>query len=178
MRRYAGLGVGAFLPVLALFIALAAWFWSAPPGGQLRVLDPAPDFRLADPAGHVVSLSDFKGRVLLLDFWATWCRTCEEEAPVLSRLYRRYRDQGLAILAPSVDKGGRRALLAYGAGHDIPYQVVLADARTAEAYGVTGLPVHVLIDAQGRVAKRILGPVDPAALENDILRLLPEPNRR
>ena len=133
---------------------------------------PAPDFRLAELGGRVVSLSEYRGRVVLLNFWATWCESCTEEMPLLETLHRRYRERGLAVLAPSIDAAGRRAVLPFVARHSPTFPVLLSDLRTAQAYEVIGLPTAYLIDARGRVARKYVGPLDPLALENDILREL------
>lgn len=135
----------------------------------------APPIRLTDVAGQSHTLAQYRGSVVLLDFWATWCDTCVVELPDLRRLHDRYRSKGFEILAASVDVDGRKALLPFIAQHSIPWRVLLADGETTRAYRVFGLPAKFLIDAEGSVARRYDGPVDLSVLETDIRRLLRMP---
>jgi thiol-disulfide isomerase/thioredoxin len=137
---------------------------------------PAPAFRLAGLAGQAVSLSDYRGRLLLVNFWATWCPDCREEFPLLERLYRRHRRAGLDIVAASIDEGGRKAVLPFVAAAAPSFTVCLADRKTQAAYSVRALPASFLIGPDGRLLKAYVGALDGAALENDILRYLPRRN--
>src|SRR5512139_2468506 len=95
------LGRAALLPALALVLCLAAASPAAAAleGSKLKKGQPAPDFTLKDLDGKVVKLSDFRGKkVVLLDFWATWCNICKREMPVLERVYKEYRDRGVEFL--------------------------------------------------------------------------------
>ena len=131
----------------------------------------APDFRLADLSGRTVALSDYRGRVVMLNFWASWCDSCKAEMPALNALYLRQRDEGFELLAPSVDVNGRKAVMLFTANFEPAFPVLLADAKTSDAYGVRDLPTTFLIGPDGRIARRYLGPIDPKAVENDILDL-------
>lgn len=133
---------------------------------------PAPDFRLAALDGGLVSLADFSGRIVLLNFWATWCLDCRREAPALEALHRGYKGEGFSVLAVSLDQDGRKTLGAFVAEHKLTYPVLLADKKTPLAYGVYGLPTSYLVDGGGVVVRRYVGSVDPNVLENDILDLL------
>lgn len=136
----------------------------------------APEIRLTDVAGQSHTLARYRGHVVLLDFWATWCESCVLELPELRKLHERFRTQGFEILAASVDAGGRSALLPFIAQHSIPWRVLLADSETTRAYRVFGLPAKFLIDPDGLVARRYDGPIDPRVLETDIRRLLRAPS--
>ncbi|MDE1975847.1 MAG: TlpA family protein disulfide reductase [Elusimicrobia bacterium] len=160
-----------------IFIALCAaalaagFFWI-----RLRARGPlsaaAPAFELADTAGQTVSLSQFKGRPVLVNFWATWCPACREEIPALESVYQRYRGAGFTILGVSVDEGGKTAVLPFLAGSPITYPVLLCDPETADAYHVYELPDSFLIGPDGKIARHYVGPIDPTDLENDILKLM------
>lgn len=132
----------------------------------------APGFDLADTSGKAVSLSDFRGRPVILSFWATWCPACKEELPVLDRLYRRYKNQGLMVLAVSIDEGGRKAVLPYLASHPLSFPVLLGDEKTSRRYGVAGLPVLFIVGPDGRVVRKYQGPAPQKLVENDILGYL------
>lgn len=150
----------------ALSILLRPWR-----GARNSNTGPAPDFRLQDTGGRSVSLSEHKGQVVLLNFWATWCESCEVELPVLDRVYKRHRGPGFDLLAVSVDENGKKAVVPFLAKHPLPFPVLYTDPQTSQAYHVFGLPSNFLIDAQGRIARVYSGPVDEKTLENDILEL-------
>ena len=126
-----------------------------------RVGHLAPDFVLTTLDGREVHLSDYRGHVLFLNFWATWCGPCKVEMPAIERLYREYRRQGLAILAVSTDLEGpavtrpyRDALgLTFTIAHD-PETVVM------RLYGIHTLPVTFLVDRQGVITHQIIGARD------------------
>lgn len=147
---------------------------SPPP--VLREGEAAPALRLTDVAGQSATLAQYRGRVVLLDFWATWCESCEVELPELKRLHGKYRAKGLEILAASVDQGGRKALLPFIAQHSIPWRVLVADTQATRSYRVFGLPAKFVIDSEGVLARRYDGPVDPKLLETEIRRLLKLPS--
>ena len=140
-------------------------------GAQDSASTLAPAFKLPDTNGRLVSLSDLKGQVVLLNFWATWCDTCAEEAPILKAVYRRHQGRGFSLLAVSVDENGKGAVLPYLAKHPVDFPVLLTDVATQQAYKIFGLPANFLIDAGGRIARVYQGPVDEKTLENDILEL-------
>jgi thiol-disulfide isomerase/thioredoxin len=117
----------------------------------------APDFELERLSGGTVKLSELKGRVVLLNFWATWCGPCREEMPHLAKLYEKYRDQGLEILAITTDEKSDRAKVApFVAKYGMTFPV-LYDVGVADAYGVNGMPTTVYIDAQGRTRYQTTG---------------------
>lgn len=152
-----------------------AWLLAACGCAQVtgsRPGEPAKEFGLPNLAGKVVSLSQYRGKVVLLDFWATWCVSCVEELPELKTFHAKYGPKGLAVLAASVDEGGRQAVIPFVAEHDIPYTVLLTDQRTLEAYGVWGLPTTFLIDREGIVRKRYVGYKSMREVESEIVSIL------
>lgn len=162
-----------FLYVLALLAAMTAGFRLLAPAPEgIGVGAPAPDFRLADIRGGSAALSDYRGGVVLLDFWATWCDTCRSELPSLKALNAKFQDEDFRLVAPSVDDANPREVAAFAAAHALPYQVLLADYPTLRRYRVSGLPAKFLIGRDGTVAARYIGPSDPARLEKDIEKLI------
>ena len=118
---------------------------------------PAPEFTLKDLQGREVKLSDFHGKVVLLNFWATWCKPCKEEMPAMQASYDRLRDQGFVVLAVNELEDTEKVaehIRAYG--HTFPVVMDHNDA-VASKYGVVGLPASFLIDRQGIVRERIFG---------------------
>jgi peroxiredoxin len=113
---------------------------------------PAPDFTLKDASGKTAKLQDYRGKVLLLDFWATWCTGCKEEIPWFSEFQRTYRAQGFAVVGVSVDEGGWKVVKPFLAQATVPYRMLLADDPTSRRYGITNLPDTFLLDRQGRIA--------------------------
>jgi thiol-disulfide isomerase/thioredoxin len=135
---------------------------------------PAPNFVLRDAKGAEVQLADFKGKVLLLDFWATWCGGCKQEIPWFIEFDGKYRDKGLASLGVAMDDEGWQTVKPYLAEHPISYPIVVANADTARGYGITNLPVTLLIDREGRIADMHVGVVGKDAWEQRIRQLLLE----
>jgi peroxiredoxin len=140
--------------------------------GGPAVAGAAPEFQVADLAGQPVSLTQYRGQVVLLNFWASWCSTCKEEMPDLDKLHARMKAKGFTVLALSVDEGGRKPVMGFVARYNPAFPVALSDRATASAYGVYGLPVSFLIDQKGVVRRVYHGPIDEPAVENDILSLV------
>jgi cytochrome c biogenesis protein CcmG/thiol:disulfide interchange protein DsbE len=135
---------------------------------------PAPDLVLHDSAGGRVRLSDYKGKVLLLDFWATWCTGCKEEIPWFMEFQKKYGARGLASLGVAMDDEGWRAVTPYLRQHPINYRIVVQDEAFASRFPITGLPLTLLIDRSGRIVDSHDGMVDKAAWERKIRALLEE----
>jgi len=133
----------------------------------------AAEFELADVAGTKVHLSDFKGKVVILDFWATWCGPCRVEIPEFVKLQDKYRDKGLAIVGLSLDAEGASVVRPFAKEHDINYTMLLATDDTARLYGgIVGIPTTFILDRQGRIVKKFVGVVPPETLEQAIQPLL------
>jgi peroxiredoxin len=135
----------------------------------------APDFSLPDASGKRRKLHDYRGKALLVDFWATWCHGCEEEIPRFKEFARRYGSRGFTMLGVSLGEGGWIALKPFLAETKVTYPVLLGDERTAQRYGVQALPDTFLIDRQGRTAAVYRGLVDRRDVESDLRAVLAEP---
>jgi DsbE subfamily thiol:disulfide oxidoreductase len=133
---------------------------------ELKDRPAAPDFTLPNAGGRKVSLKDYRGKVVFLNFWATWCESCREEMPSMERLYREFKDKGLEIVAVNVKEKPRDAL-AFAKELKLTYPVLLdPEGEVGLLYGAFGLPATYLIDRKGVVLARMWGPADwhsPAA---------------
>ena len=134
----------------------------------------APAFTLKDMNGADVSLSDFKGQVVLLNFWATWCGPCKYEIPTFVKLQDKYRDRGVAFLGLSVDDPLDK-LKPFAEKYSINYPLLvgLGHEDLQDAYGpIYGIPITVMIDRQGNICKTHTGLATEAQLEKEISALL------
>lgn len=128
----------------------------------------APDWRLAGLDGKTVKLSDFKGKVVVLNFWATWCPPCRKEIPDLIALQKKY-GKDLVVVGVSLDENGLAAVKSFVAKNGINYPVVMGDQETASAYGgITAIPTTFVIDRAGNIVGRIDGGADLAGFESAI----------
>jgi len=113
---------------------------------------PAPEFELKDADGKTVRLSDYKGKVVLLDFWATWCGPCKIEIPWFIEFERQYKDKGFAVIGVSMDEEGWTVVKPFVSELAINYRILQGNDSTADLYGgVNALPTTFLIDREGRV---------------------------
>lgn len=136
---------------------------------------PAPDFTLNDSTGAPVRLSDFRGRVVLLNFWATWCAPCIAEIPMLMELQRAHRDGRFAVLGAALDDDGWKAVKPYVESRKIDYRVVVADDGITDLFGgLQAVPTTLMIDKQGRVAVTHLGLLQKSECQNIVNLLLNE----
>ena len=135
----------------------------------------APSFTLRDLNGEQVSLSDFKGKVVILDFWATWCPPCVQEIPHFIELYEKYKEQGFAMVGISVDHGGVRVVKSFVQKYQVNYPILMTDGQVDKAYGnITSIPTTFVIDRQGNIWRTYIGYRDKAVFEADIKALLAE----
>jgi peroxiredoxin len=165
------------LSTLFLFLALCAVPLAAhaDPFEQLgvaqpRTSKPAPDFVLKDIHGKLISLKQFKGKPVLLNFWATWCGACREEMPSMQRLHDAAKDNGgFHVIAISIDRFNFKKVNQYAENLNLKFPVLLdPDRETRKAYFIRGLPTSYLIDADGKLRGFVSGARNwdsPASLE-------------
>jgi peroxiredoxin len=136
---------------------------------------PAADFKLMDLEGQPLGLAEFRGKVVLLDFWATWCPPCREELPHFKELYAAYQGEGLEVIGISLDEGGAQVVKPFVQANGILYPIALGDSRVTQDYGgIRGIPTTFLIDKQGRIANKYVGYHDKEVFEQEIRKLLAE----
>jgi len=169
-----------FLTALAL--AAAGLLGCGGPGGvesevvsaeDVMAPEPAPDFTLEDSEGREVSLSDYQGKVVLLNFWATWCGPCKIEMPWFVEFQRKYKDQGFSVLAVSLDEEGWDVVKPFIDDMELNFPVLLGDDQMADEFGgIMALPTTLIIDKEGQIVSRHMGLVERAEYEEDIEGLL------
>jgi peroxiredoxin len=134
----------------------------------------APDFDLREASGKSVKLSDFRGKVVLLNFWATWCGGCKVEIPEFIEFQNKYKDRGFEVIGVSNDEDGWRIVKPFMVEKKINYTVVLGNDEICKRYGVEAMPVTLLIDKEGRIAASHQGVLDKEAGEDEIKTLIQE----
>jgi thiol-disulfide isomerase/thioredoxin len=138
----------------------------------VRNPDPAPEFKLTGPDGKPISLRDFKGKVMLVNFWATWCGPCRAEIPDLVELQNKYKDR-LQIIGLDVDDDDLDAIKHFVAEFGINYPVVVATSEVRIRYGgIPALPTSFVLDTEGRIVQKHEGLRDPVLYEVEIRALL------
>ena len=168
-------GALASLVVLAALMAGCSSWSTQVNAAEKAVRDrkPAPDFMLTDAKGASIKLSDYKGRVVLLNFWATWCGPCKIEIPWFVEFQNKYKDRGLAVLGVSVDEDGWETVRPFIAAHHMNYRVAIATDQVARRYGGIGsLPTTFIIDQEGKIAAVHIGLVSKTDYTSEILHLL------
>jgi len=136
-------------------------------------LETAPDFSLKNFDGGRTKLSDYRGKVIILDFWATWCPPCIKEIPDFVELQKEYGDKGLAILGISLDQNPKQVLPKFIKKYKVNYPILLTDGKVDKAFGgVTGIPTTFVIDQKGEIYKQYVGFRSKQVFETDIKALL------
>jgi thiol-disulfide isomerase/thioredoxin len=132
-----------------------------------------PSWELTDLQGQPVSSGDFEGKVVLLDFWATWCPPCRKEIPGFIELQERYGKAGLVVVGVSLDEGGPAAVAPFVSKMGINYPVVMGDSAIVQAFGgVEAIPTTFVIDRDGQILERHVGFVSKDRFEKSIQPLL------
>jgi peroxiredoxin len=167
------------IAAVAATVALIVVSCSRPsnlPTSELKSEDqrkPAPNFTLKDADANPVNLADYRGKVVLVNFWATWCGPCEMEIPWFVEFEQKYKDQGFAVLGVSMDDDGWKSVRPYVASHKINYRVVIGSEVVSQQFGeIEALPTSFVVDRQGRIAAHHEGLVDKRDYQNEIVKLL------
>ncbi len=167
--------------VLGVAIAVGLYFvnryWIAPvttssmkTSGRFPM---APEFSSVSLSGDKIDMKDYRGKVVLLDFWATWCGPCRMEIPGFVELQKKYRDQGFAVIGVSMDEGGPRGVREFYNEFHMNYPVVMGTDKLGELYGgILGLPTSFLIGRDGRIYAKHVGTTDVSVFEAEIRELL------
>lgn len=165
----------ALLAVLAVAIGVIIRRWAPAPksGASLPVESKlAPDFSLTDLEGRKLNLADYKGKVVLLDFWATWCGPCRTEIPHFVEMQNKYGPEGFQVIGISMDDDAKPVREFYQQ-YKLNYPAAVGDDKLAERYGgVLGLPVNFILDREGRIHARHLGATDVSVFDREVKDLL------
>ena len=182
-RRSVLIGVG--VPVL-LVLALFVWGVAQNDGragrpgvndnfGEVTLsIDPMSDFELTTLAGDVVSIADYRGKIVMIDFWSSWCVPCRAEGPVLAETYRTWRDRGVEFIGIAIwDSEG--PVLDFIELNGIEYvNGIDASGLTAVDFGVTGIPEKFFVNAEGRIVRKVIGPNTRETLDSILTDLTNE----
>lgn len=152
------LAVGIFLfPTIKNRVAFA--------GNKPALDEMAPEFSLKDLNGKNVRLSDFRGKVVLVNFWASWCPPCKMEIPGFQKIYAAYKDKGFTIVGISIDDVSPSFIRDMG----MTYPVVMADDKVIRDYGnISGIPTSFLVGWDGRIIKKVMGMYFEGSLKSDV----------
>jgi thiol-disulfide isomerase/thioredoxin len=158
--------------VLGVYVGLRRFGHLSAPTAATPALPAVPDLALTDLNGTQFHTSNYKNKVVLVNFWAAWCKPCADEIPQFIALQKKYQDQGLQIIGFSVDDDAQELHSFYNK-YQVNYPVVPSDLRIADAFGgVLGLPTTFLIGRDRRIHGKHNGATDFAALEREVVALL------
>lgn len=133
--------------------------------------DTAPPFTLPQAKGGTLSLQQYKGKPLYLNFFASWCAPCNSEAATVAALYKKYHPKGLATIGVNEQEDKSKAL-GFAQKYKWPFAIVLDDGNMGKSYGTIALPVHIFIDKTGKVSTYRLGEMEPSEIEDAIKKIL------
>ncbi|MCX5800254.1 MAG: TlpA disulfide reductase family protein [Candidatus Eisenbacteria bacterium] len=154
--------------VSSLLLFLSCSVGNAPREGRV-----APDFELSSLEGQKISLSQFRGKIVILDFWATWCKPCRLELPHFVALYEEFGNDALQIIGVSLDQVGSDEVASFVKEWKIPYVIVMGNGEVTKSYGgIKGIPTTFVIDKRGNVYRKYVGYRDKEVFERDIRALL------
>ena len=126
--------------------------------------NPAPDFTLSSIDGQTVSLADYRGKVVLLNIWATWCPPCVEEMPSMEKLHQTIDRESFKILAVSIDTSGEKTVNPFMKKHKLTFTTLIdTEGTIKKQYQTTGVPESFIIDKNGMIVEKVVGPADWAA---------------
>ena len=166
-------GIAVIMLISVLVSGVVAGCSSSPAQGT-HIGSPAPNFKLPNLEGETVSLSDLRGKPVMLNFWATWCPPCREEMPFIQQVYEQWSDKGLVVLAINLGESSAKVkefMQSYGLSFP-----VLLDTKedVAQKYNIRGIPTTVFIDKNGIIQVRITGAFpNKAAIENKLGKIIP-----
>lgn len=150
-----------FFLILAAFLPACDSPSQQKPAAAVELDIEAPDFSLRTVAGDAVSLSDFRGKVVLLNFWATWCPPCKAEMPSMEAVYQMLKDEGLVILAVNAEPNGARVVPAFLEKNPYTFPILLDDQGVVQQlYGVYKFPETFIIRKDGTIDDRVIGAID------------------
>jgi peroxiredoxin len=132
----------------------------------------APDFALPDLAGNTVTMASLRGKLVVVDFWATWCPPCLFQIPILNSVQSHHRDAGVVVIGVAVDVEGGEVVKPFAEENDIEYTVLLGDDGLARKFGARGFPALAIVAPDGRIDSVHVGLIEEADLDQAIARIL------
>jgi peroxiredoxin len=160
-------------PRAAAFVAVifAGLVAPLPAGAVPHAGDPAPNFSAPSATGGTISNAEYRNKPLYLNFFASWCVPCNEEAPDVARLFKKYHAHGLNVVGVNELEDKTKAL-GFAHQYKWPFAIAVDDGSVGQSFGVVGLPVHIFIDKQGKVSTFRLGEMDAADIEAAIKKII------
>lgn len=135
--------------------------------------NPGFDFDLPDLNGKILSLEDFRGKVLIINFWATWCPPCEEEIPKLNQLHKRYKNEGLVVIGIALDKDSLNLVEPFIRKKRVGYPILVGNEQLLRSLkDFSGVPTTLIVDQKGNIQKKFDGSFDKDDLEKSLKELL------
>ena len=164
------------ISILFAGFVLATFVFTTPVHANLKPGQPAPGFKVITTSGQSVTLDNYRGHVLVIDFFATWCQPCRQSIPHLVEMNRKYGKQGLHVLGLSADEDGERVVKTFAAEYKINYPLALAGDVTTVDFGVRSVPIMFLVDKKGKIVEIYRGFSDEIgrSIEQNLKRLLAE----
>ncbi|MDX1765171.1 MAG: TlpA disulfide reductase family protein [bacterium] len=161
--------------VLALLLVVSACQTKPESKGSQKsqTAGKAPSFLLDDLDGRPVRSESFAGKVMIVNFWASWCGPCRLEIPHLIALYDAYRDQGVVVIGIAIDPAGPEVLKSFAEEMEVNYPMLVGDEKVFNEFGgLFGLPTTFVVDQSGVIQNKFVGLVDPSLFEDEVLALL------
>ena len=141
---------------------------------QVQAEPQAPSFAVRGVEGRVIRSGDFRGRPMVLDFWATWCGPCRASMPHLDAMQTRYRDRGLVIVGLSVDEQPPSEVRDFAQRLGVKFRLGMADEKVLDSFGpIRAIPTTFFINRQGEVVRRVVGYIDAETMDSYVRELLP-----
>ena len=159
---------------IVLLAALGLFYFGRGHGNRAKQNPVAPDFTLPQLDDKPLQLSSYRGKVILLDFWATWCHGCQLEIPWFAEFSHKYAGKGLTVVGVSLDSDGWKVVAPFIKTAKVPYQIILGNDAMAAQYGIQNMPDTFLIDREGRVAAVYNGLVDKRNVDDNLRAMLTE----
>jgi thiol-disulfide isomerase/thioredoxin len=160
-------------PLTLILLGLIAYLWFRPPADVSEENRPAPPWQVTLPDGRALSSDELKGKVVLVNFWATWCPYCRKEKPAIDSFWQDYRDKGFEVISISVDDPPEK-IAAWMQDKDYSFMAAPTNGSVAAAFGnVASVPTSFIVDSDGHIRHKIAGQVHYPRLEKLVVPLLP-----
>lgn len=161
-----------FATILAM-IALVLASCSSSDTPATSQLGQAPGFALEGMDGKTIDFEQYKGKLVLVDFWATWCPPCRRSIPHLAELHTKYSGRGFEVVGISLDNTGKESVASFARDYSIPYTILMGTQETALKWNIgSGIPVAILVNREGAVVEKIVGYKDTQFWEQKIAQYL------